>query len=153
VSFRQVVLAALANIRPILGPTGLDIRVTAVTVRTRTWTGGRRGLGSAVDVDLPIVPRPRVRKATLREVASSGGRISIDDVIVDHVQPAVNGVGFTRAQIAPEPTTDGVEIIYVLVGEDNQGFNGNFYRKWATSDRPFRHTLILTRGETTPGNL
>lgn len=152
-SFRQNVLAALASIRAIPGPTGLDLRVTSVTVRTRTWSGGRRGVGTPTDSDLVITPRPKVRKVTLRESNASGGKWGIDDVIVDGIQPQTpGGVGFTRAQIAPEETVDGIEIIYVLASEDSQGFNGNFRRKYAASDRPFRHTLVLERGLDTPGN-
>ncbi len=150
-AFRDDILPALDAIRGI--PDALGLRVTTVTVRTRTWSGGRRGLGTSSDADVLLTPTPKVRRVTLREVSNSGGRLSQDDVIVDYIQPSGGGFGVTEAQVAPEPKANGVEIIYVLVGTGTHGINGNFFRKWAASDRALKHTLVLTRNETTPGNL
>lgn len=150
-TLRDDLLPALDSIRGI--PDTLGLRVTTVTVRTRTWSGGRRGLGTTTDADVLLTPKPRVRRVTFREAAQSVGRLSQDDVIVDYIQPSGGGDGVTSAQLAPEPISDGVEIIYVLAGTGAHGINGNFYRKWYASDRPFKHTIVLTRNETTPGNL
>lgn len=47
-SFRDDILADIESIRTITGPTDFDIRTSQLTIRQRTWIGGRPGSADAI---------------------------------------------------------------------------------------------------------
>lgn len=146
-TLRINLLKRVDQIRGIAGVTGVDIRTSQVTVRTTTWSGGRRGLGTATNSDLVLPQRYKVRQLTQKEIASSGARYEEGDIEIGPITPSDGlGHGFTIAQLAPEETSDGIEIVYVLTG----AIIGEYARVNLNSDRPFRYELILTRRRTTP---
>ncbi len=106
----------------------LGLRQTSVTVRTRTWSGGRVQNGIATNSDLPIVPRPHV-------VGESG-----DPVIELHLTPAHAKGGYTPAQLNPVDQA-GVEFFYAVTFPD--GAERAFMLTRIDTSRPLRYTLHL----------
>lgn len=128
------------RVRGIPASAAFDERTTSVTIRTRTWAGGRKGHpGLTTDVDLTLSPRPKVREVSMREITASGGRYSAGDVRVGPITPQYAGGGYTKAQLAPTTEVSGVEVIYVLEG----GVTGEFARIDLSSDRSHSYFLTL----------
>ncbi len=140
-TFRTGLLAAIDSIRGIAGPAGLDVRTTGVTVRTRTWSGGRRDLGTKTDSDLVLNQYYRVHDVTDREVSGSGGRYEMGDVRVDHITPSDGTIGYTPAQLRPPVTSDATEVIYVLSGPAA----GQYGIVELLRHRSFTYQLVLRR--------
>jgi hypothetical protein len=149
-SLRSSALKTANILRSLASKPAIDIYTTSVTVRRRTWTGGRIGAeGGKSDDDLVLTPRPRVRELNQREITGSGGRYTAGDVKVGPLTPAHDanpGVGYTEAQLAPIAPTSGVEILYVLEG----GITGHYSRLDLQTDRAFSYWLILRRKRATP---
>lgn len=148
-SLRSSALKTANILRGLASKPAIDIYTTTVTIRTRTWTGGRiRSEQGSYDSDLLLTPTPRVREVSQREITGSGGRYQAGDVKVGPLTPshASNpGVGYTAAQLAPVASANGVEIIYVLSG----GVSGEYMRVDLETDRAFSYTLILRRKRST----
>ena len=144
-SLRTALLPIVDACRAIAGSTGLDIRTTQLTIRTRTWSGGRAGVGTPTDVDLVLPQRYKVVQLSAKEVASSGGRYQMEDVRVGPITPAQGGVGYTIAQLTPDGDA-GVEILYMLSG----AVLGEHALVQSQTQRPFRYELILRRRRRTP---
>ncbi len=141
-SFRLGILAAVDAARSLAGPSGLDIRTNRVTVRTRTWSGGRLKLGTATDSDLELSPHFPVRYLSSHEVSSSAGEYEVGDIFVNHITPSNGaGVGFTPAQLKPVVTANNVEIIYLITGEHA----GEYGLVELRTYRPFTYQLVLRR--------
>lgn len=135
-------LRALADgARQIAAP----IRTTKITVRKRTWPL-QMGVGTPTVVDFEFPVWTKVVKATNREVASSGGRITLEDVLAGPITPAYAGGGVTLEQLTPTITDDLTEVVYVLSG----AINGEYTLLSNSTERPFRYMLTLRRKETTP---
>lgn len=151
-SVRECLLPAVECLRAIRGPDVFGTVTSQVTIRKRTWSGGRRKKGKASDEDLVLPQRYTVEELPSRDVTSSGGRYSPGDLRVV-VTPAFDTGGggefdkggFTVKQLAPLVPT-GTEIIYVLEG----GVSGDFKRVDIRSHKPFRYTLIIRRVADSP---
>lgn len=117
-TFLDSIRAMADGARSIAGPSGLGVRLNQLTVRTRTWQGGRLGLGPTADVDLVLPQKYPVRHITAQEIFSSGGKYEAGDIAVDHVTPNTGDgtVGFTADQLNPTVTSNAVEIIYIITG-------------------------------------
>lgn len=70
----------------------IGLRRYSVTLRARTWTGGDPGIGTAADVDLPLIPAPRTRQLTSAEIANSGGTYEKGDYRVDKITPGYSAL-------------------------------------------------------------
>ena len=158
-SLRTALLPALDQIRSILGPSGLDLRPTSITVVQRFWSGGRRGVGTSTDTTVAAIPPfVKVRQVKQREVAESGGRYEIGDVIAGPITPAYTNPttgatgGFTEAQLDPPVTTQGVENVYILGQQSGAtGIVGEYQLvDFKSRDRAFRFELVLRRRATSP---
>jgi hypothetical protein len=121
------------------------IRTTRITVRRRTWPS-QMGLGTPTLVDFALPAWIKVVKATNKEVASSGGRITLEDVLAGPISPSYPGGGVTIEQLAPTITDDLTEVVYVLSG----AIVGEYTLLSMSTERPFRYMLTLRRKETTP---
>lgn len=144
-SLRTALLPIVETCRALAGSTSLDIRTTQLTIRTRTWSGGRAGVGTPTDNDLVLPQRYKVIQLSAKDVASSGGRYEMEDLKVGPITPAQSGSGYTLAQLLPTGA-DGVEILYVLTGVTA----GEYVLVQSNSTRPFRYELILRRRRRTP---
>lgn len=146
-SLRASALKIANKLRALPSKPALDVYTTKVTIRTRTWAGGRVGLeGGSSDVDAVIRPRPKVRDISQREVAGSGGRYQAGDVKVGPITPRHSGGGYSEAQLAPSASANGTEILYVLEG----GVTGEYLRVDLQTDRAFSYWLVLRRKRSTP---
>ncbi len=146
-SFRTAILAAVEAARSISGPSGLDIRVNQLTIRTRTWSGRQLRDGTATDSDLVLPAHYPVRLLKAEEISSSGGEYEVGDISVGHITPFDGvSVGYTPTQLKPHVTSDSVELIYIITG-----VHGGEYKVISCQTyRPFSYKLILRRKTTTP---
>ncbi len=145
-TLRTDLLPVVDELRALAGPSGFDVRTSQLTVRARTWAGGRRGLGPATDSDLVLPQIYKIREVKTQEIASSGGLFEMGDVLVGPITPTdVSGGGFTAAQLAPDGQT-GTEIVYVITGD----LAGEYSRVELNKSKPFSWFLTLRRRRTTP---
>ena len=141
---RDNVLVPLDAARAVIA--GLGLRRYAVTVRTRTWSGGAPGAGDASNADLVLTPTPRVRALSTREVASSGGTFESGDYRIDKITPAYAGGGYTPEQLSPVPAADQ-DVVVVLAGDDGTKVCTIV---GSSHDRAFGYSLIVRPRRETP---
>lgn len=143
-TLRDQLLPLISQVRQI--PADLGFRPYTVTLRVRTWAGGRVGLpvGSTPDItDTVITPPPKVRQLSQREVDASGGRYQMGDFVVSGIVPSFTDGdaygGFTPAQLQPTPTA-AQDVVYLLTGPE-----GTVECTQVGSDfsRPTRYSLVL----------
>lgn len=103
--------------------TAMGTRQWRVFTRQRTWSNGRVGDGSAIDVDTELTPAPRVRADNLYRQPIPAGMDEMGDIVIDQVS-----LTYTEAELAGGPGTAGVEWFIVL--KDAQG--------QATADRLYQ---------------
>jgi len=135
------------ELRELTGPSEFDITTSQLTIRTRTWVGGRRGAaGGYSDSDLILAQKYRIREVSLREINASGGKYKAGMIVARIVPRGDGGAGYTIDQLAPEPASDGTELIYVITG----ALAGEYSRVDIKTDRAFRYELVLVARRTTP---
>src|SRR5258707_15075194 len=127
------------HVRSISGPAKLDQRASRLTIRSRVWSGGLKGSGTATDTDLAINQYYPIRQITTREIASSGGKFEEGDLIIRHITPYNGTVGYTESQLKPVVTSMGTEIIYVITGQHS----GNYAEIELQSVRNYSYNLVL----------
>jgi hypothetical protein len=146
-SIRSALLKVADKVRALPSRPSWDVWPTSLTIRVRTWEGGRIGTeGGTTDVDLVISPKPRVKDVSQREIAGSGGRYEAGDVRVGPITPQYAGGGYTPAQLAPPVGSNGVEVLYVLSG----GISGEYGRVDLQTDHSLSYWLVLRRKRSTP---
>lgn len=145
-SFRTDLLAGIDAIRAIAGPDGFDIRTNRLTIRKRTWSGGRLSLGTATDVDLVLLGHYPIKYVDAHEVHSSGGVLELGDILVDHITPSDGTIGYTPTHLRPPITSNSQELIYILTG----AHVGEYGLVEIRTYRPFTYQLALRRRGTTP---
>jgi hypothetical protein len=146
-SIRSSALKLAGKLRALPSSPGVDIYMTSVTIRTRTWAGGRvNAEGGYSDSNILITPRPKVREVAQREITGAGGRYEAGDVKVGPITPTYSGGGYTIAQLAPTASSNGVEILYVLAG----AIAGDYKRIDLQTDRALSYFLILRRKRSSP---
>ncbi len=138
-SLRTDLLPVVDGARDLLSPSNLDQRTSALTIRQRTWDGGRAGAGTPTDDDTALPQRYRIDTLSAKEVHGSGGRYRHGDVKVV-VTPSHTGGGYTLAQLRPTVAT-GVEVVYVITG----ALAGDYELVELKASRPYRYELILRR--------
>lgn len=145
-TLRTDLLPVVDELRGLAGPSGFDVRTSKLTIRKRTWAGGRRGLGPAADSDIELAQIYKMRELSSKEVAGSGGLFEMGDIKVGPITPTdVSGGGYTEAQLAPDGST-GTEVIYVVTGD----LAGEYTRIKLNKTKPFSWYLTLRRRRTTP---
>lgn len=75
-----------------------------ITIRTRTWSGGKVQLGTATDSNLAITPNPWV------EEQSAGKQL-----LLSGITPSDGTIGYTPSQLNPSLSA-GVESYWVVTG-------------------------------------
>lgn len=174
--FRRV-QSGLQAARQVL--TTLGIYTTRVFIVRRTWAGGRRSFeggftdqsvyqGNVIaeapghgranpDIGLEILPRPRCRLLSSREVYDSGGIYHEGDLRVMYIQPYwvdAAGVqhGYTLDDIAPDPDRlDETETFYRLKAASSGGISGEYFRFGSVLEKWGHYELTLKPRLTTPG--
>lgn len=146
-SLRTNLLKVIEHARALTGPTGFDIRINQLTIRTRTWSGSILRQGVATDSDLIIPAIYPIRLITEQELNSAGGQYEVGDILVDHITPTDGaGVGYTPTQLRPVVTSDNVEVIYVITGPHSGEYDLIDLRTY----RPFTWQIVLRRKITIP---
>src|SRR6266487_3736295 len=126
-SFRKTFCDVADTLRGLSGPSVFDIRPTQLTIRTRTYLGGRRGGQSAyMDTDFVLPSQYKVQQVKTNEISSSGGKYEMGDIKVGPITPRGVSKGFTIEELQPKPSSDGVDLIYILSGSD--GHAGEYSR-------------------------
>jgi len=152
-TIRQDMLDLAADLREI--PTDpFDVRQTQVFVVTRVWSGGQKGAPAApnqpryTDTEMELLPRPKVRPLTQREIASSGGRYDDGDLIVKYIQPMppTEPGGITTAQMLQDHVPQGTEIFYRLAG----AINGNYNRRSSNIAPALHYELVIGQRRDSP---
>ncbi len=131
---REEYLEITHLVRSIPSDPAFDILTTRVVVRTRTWTGGttnRVNQGTPTNVDVEILPRPRVRE--------SGDGI----VIIDRIQPksALGGYEPTDLVLA-NPIAANVERFWLLTAAD--GVTRKYVNSRLVTDKALHYGVELS---------
>lgn len=143
---RDALTAVVDQVRRSILP---PLRTTAVSVRTRTWSGAIVGDGTSSDSDAALPSYVKVRELTQAEVASSGGKFEMGDIKIGPMTPpytSSGGGGVPLSVIDPDANAPNVETLYVLSGR----INGLYRRRNDTRSRPFRTEIIARRVHQTP---
>lgn len=163
-TLRKALIPALSQIDSILGPSGLDLRPTTVSIITRITNAQHIGAGLNTDTVLVLPNWIKVRHITQREIAASGGRYEEGSVKVGPIRPQFNDPflgsgGYTQAQLDPKQTFDpamrtqyAFAVIYRLAQEDptGDGIAGDYRLVELKRDRALRYDLVLNRVRATP---
>lgn len=147
-SFYDEMRAIADELRNIASPSELDQIRHQVTIRTRTWSGGARGLGTSSDSDFALPQKFRVDLMKVAEISTSGGLYEVGDVVVRHITPNVgtDSIGFTKAQLKPSVTSNAVELIYVISGPHAGTYRLVELRTW----KNYSWELVLRRDTAQP---
>ncbi len=113
----QSLLPVLDDARGILDSFGL--RPFEVFVRTRTWSGGFVGQGTATDETTAITVggglRPKVVEVKSKDVVASGGTIAATRYKVGPLTPDY-GAGGTQADVIDPVVEPGREVHFIVTG-------------------------------------
>lgn len=146
-TLRDSLLSTVDKIRGI--PDTLGVRLYTVTIRVRTWTGARPGIGSGVDADSVFwvdggTHKPRVVQVTSRDVIASGGMYQDQDLKVGPVTPSYSGGGVSVDAIDPPPGVSPAEVFFKIVGPGMES-GGSWFKKINTNTlpSPFGYTFVV----------
>lgn len=134
-------------------PATFGLRRFAVTIRRRTWSGAQQGEGTATDHDIPLIPAPRVRDITNRDMsipvaelrASSTGDTQGNIYRITGITPQYTNGGVTGGYLAeqirlwPSKDTGGAENLVVLAGDD--GYLRECSQLTFEQDRAFGYSI------------
>ena len=125
-------------------PNTFGLRRYSVTLRTRKWSGGKPGSGTATVTDVVLTPPPKVRVLKTEEVASSGGTYRDGDLMVEKITPKYDAGGYTPAQLNLRPATD--EDVAVILTGDEGTLEAQVIKVYF--DKPFNARMVvrITRG-------
>jgi len=142
-SFVSDILPEIDSIRGITGEFGLC--GTTVTVRTRTWSGGQVGLGTATDTDVLLKvggQNPKCRRVAYKETVAGGGKYQEGDYRIGRMTADFPGSAATFAMINP-PTVAGTEVYYILVGSDTPAAGMPCTVVGVEGDHPLHMNLVV----------
>jgi hypothetical protein len=159
-------LTALDIVRGV--PNLLGLRPTAVTVETRTWSGGQINRGAMTVTSrvqlcpanpmgdqTTVAPYYRVKHVSERMIANSGGRYEQGSVVVGPVTPyftrpdGTTG-GFTEDQLNPKIYEQGIQLVYVLTAVGTTGITGEYSLVDIQRDAAMHYVVYANRMRTTP---
>lgn len=123
---------------------------TQITVRKTVWSGGAIGKGVEEHADLVLPMIFPVRQVSAREVGSSGGLFSAEDVLVSDLVPAYSAGGYSALQLDParglEPGQRDTEVLYLLSG----AIEGVYSLVRLDTSDPVAWTMLLRRTRRSP---
>lgn len=121
----------------------LGFRQRTITLRTRTWSGGRPGSGAATDVDVELTPRPKVAEPPAKLIYDAPGQYEAGDLIVSKISATL-----TEQDINPAPAA-GVELIWLITDAVN-GRAREYKLVGAPKNLAFGFTVQLRRRNRSP---
>lgn len=107
---RDDLISSVDDARSIISDLGL--RRHTVVVRTRVWSGGELGRGTATDTDLTLSPVPKVERVPLRLVTASGGKYQDGDRRVAKISAT-----YTADQLGASTVPAGTEVLWLIDGD------------------------------------
>ena len=116
---RDDMLEVFAELRHDLIDVDVGLRQDAMYLRTESPSDGRGGAGAVwTTVDTLVVERPRIRKATGRDIVTGAGMIAAGDLMADRITPQ-NAAGTVGTLVGPfRPATPaGGHAFVVIVGD------------------------------------
>ena len=147
-SFLSDILANVVNPLRYLPDTTFGLRTFTVSLVRREWqalgsNAVERGIGTYVDVETIIVPRPKVREA--------GGIGAAGQLTVDKITPKNASGGYTPNELVPPPE-DGVDFFWRVVGPFAKGATTQeFDVVGIDTGKPLTYTVTLSsRNRTNP---
>lgn len=146
-SFRTRLLPVFEQLRGKI-PGALDLRPYSVTVRVRTWTGARPGIGTYTDADTVLMNagvNPRVQVISTKDVIASGGRYAAGDFRIGPLTPAYTSGGTSLDVIDPPRATTAREVFFILSGPGFPPEGAFCKRVEANTFGNFRSELIVRR--------
>lgn len=153
---RDDLLPVVDQLRALPGSSDFGLRRFAVTIRRRVWSGHQQGEGTATDHDIAILPLPRVRDVTARDMtlpeaefkALNSNVIAGEIYKIDKITPRfTNADGSTGGYLAeqlrlyPKRDTGLVENLIVLVGDD--GYLRECEQIYFAQDRAFGYSMLV----------
>jgi len=110
-------------------PVTFGLRRFAVTVKRRMWSGAQQGEGTATEFSIPLIPAPRVRDITSRDMTITDAEIRSVGQVVGNIyriekitprftSPTMGGYLAEQIRLWPGKDTGGSENIVCLVGDD-----------------------------------
>lgn len=109
---RDDLIGVVDEVRGDVIDTEAGLRLFAVKTRTRTWSGGEVGRGTAIDVETPLTPKPRVRAPAPHHVLAAPGRYEDGDRIVDRISAT-----YTEAELDGGTLTTAKEFYWLIDSE------------------------------------
>lgn len=104
----------------------VGLRLHAVVVRRRTWSGGEPGRGTPSDVDVVLTPKPKVSNPPPRLVMAEGGKYRDGDRIVSRISATYTAGELSGGTVGADEQfywlIDGVP--YTVVGEPEERYLG-----------------------------
>jgi hypothetical protein len=94
-------------------PDELGFRPYTTVIRTTTWTGGEPGRGTRQTTDLTISPVPKVSDVPERLIHAAPGKYEQGDRFVSKISAT-----YTRAQLTGGDVAAGVEVVWLIDGEE-----------------------------------
>ena len=137
-------MSLVTDLRPVVNAgrqlaADLGLRTRAVVIRTRTWSGGKMGSGTATDSDVTITPPPVVSEPPARLVGDAVGMYEAGDVIVTRIARDT----YDEADLMPVVSA-GVEVLY-LVSDPDTGVARQYRLVGAPVNKNFAWGLTLRR--------
>ena len=134
-SLRDDLLPLIDSIRGIPGDLGLRRHV--VTIRVRTWSGERVGLGTRLDTETVLsvgagAYNPKVTRVSQKDIVASGGLYQSNDVKVGPLTPEYLGGGAAVAVLDPETTPMLPKEILFRIEGDGYPDGGAWFEKIST---------------------
>lgn len=151
-SLRDDLLPLVDEIRGSV-PGDLGLRPHTVTVRVRTWSGARPGLGTKTDVDTLIRNagyNPKVAEVTTKDVVASGGFYQSGDFRIGPITPEYTGGGTALATQDPATTSTAREVLYKIEGPGLPSTGAWFKRVSDTTLKSFRNEIVVRRTAEAP---
>lgn len=145
------VVDAIRNLPPFFG-----VRRFAVTIRRRVWSGQVAGEGTATDYNILLIPAPKVRDITSRDMTVgeleykaannntvAGNLYKISGITPQYLNADGTTGGYKAEQIRLWPNTDtgAVDNLVSLVGDD--GYLRECVQVSFEQDRAFGYSMIV----------
>lgn len=138
--FREDILAGVVNPLRYLPDTTFGLRTFKVSFVRREWQAigshpARINIGTFVDVETVIAPRPKVRE--------QGGVSSNGNFLVDKITPKNTAGGYSPSELNP-PKEAGVEFFWKMEGPFASGLTSQEFEVVSIdTSKPFSYSLIL----------
>lgn len=118
-SLRTRLLGMADRVRGIPGK--LDLRQNVVTMRVRQWSGCVAGEGAYTDTDTILTVNAgaqnvRVREVSMKDIVSSGGQLTAQDLKVGPFTPEFTGGGTPDEDYEPFTSAFPREVWFLVTG-------------------------------------